>query len=142
MRNSARRTVASILATAASVVALTGCTGDPDEIAACEELLERTALSVEGVDTAEFTCRRDFGNPGEGGTVTLAVDTQRKATPVIEEVYRAFAREPDIDSASIVYFDFTSKSGKEFNDESLGFNGDPYMDQIRDRYDIHPRDSD
>lgn len=138
MRSRIQRAVTSLLAIAVSGVVLVGCTGDPDEIAECEELVERTALSVEGVETADFTCWRDFGNPGEQGTVSLAVETQQDADLVIEDVYRAFASEPDIDNSWVVYFEFTSKSGEAFNIEALGFNGTPSIRDLRDRYDIHP----
>jgi hypothetical protein len=141
MRKSTGNAFAVVLVVAASGVVLGGCTGGG--VADCEQLLEGTALSVEGVDSADFTCRRDFGDSGQRGAITLAVDTQREATPVIEDVYRAFASEPDIGSAWTVYITFTAVAGgSEFNDEALDFNGDPTMRDIRERYDIHPAGAD
>ena len=142
MKKRIRSAATAVLVAAASSATLAGCTGDSDEIVECEELLENTTLSVEDVDAADFTCRRNFGDHGERGTITLAVDTQRAATPVIEDVYRALASEPDIGSSWVVYVDFISLTGTSFNIEALDFNGNPPMDQIRDRYDIHPPGTD
>ena len=105
----------------------------------CEELLENTAWSVKDVDTADFTCRRDFGDSGQRGTIALAVDTQGEATPVIEDVYPRVCERADIGTAWTVYITFTSASGgNEFDDEALDFNGDPNMRDIRELYDIYP----
>lgn len=137
MRRCIGKGITVTLVLAASVVAMSGCVGD--DVAGCKQLLEDTALSVQGVDSADFTCRRDFGDSGQRGTITLAVDAQQEATPVIEDVYREFASEADIGNAWTVYINFSSPDGEnEFDDDALGFNGDPNMRDIRDRYDIHP----
>ena len=137
MRKRIRARVLAIVMATTSVFVLSGCTGS--EVAECEQILEETVLTVKGVDSAEFTCKRNLGNSSEIGTIIFSVSTQQESTPIIEEIYRALAAEGRINDAWRPFITFAAAGGGvEFNDDALGFNGTPVIGDVRDRYDIHP----
>jgi hypothetical protein len=128
---------AAVVAMLGAGLALTGCGPDQDED--CAKTYESAALKVEGVTSAEFECGGSFGAETESGTVTLGVDTQSEATPVIEEVYRSFAADPGLTYSKLTGIRFASESGEtRFNDDDLGFGGSPSVRQMREKYGITP----
>ena len=131
---SATTTVTAMLGT---VLVLTGC--GPDEDVECAEAYESAALQVAAVTSAEFECGGSFGAQTERGTVTLAVDVQSEATPVIEEVYKSFAASPELMYSKLSNIEFESdETGAQFNDDDLDFGGSPSVRQMREKYGITP----
>lgn len=118
----------------AASTALTGC--GPNEDEQCAAAFERVVLRVDAVVSAEFECGGGFGAETQQGDVILAVDTQEEAIPVIEDVYRALAADPELTRAP--YMDFLSDNGKVLNDFDLGFGGEPSLDQLREKYGTTP----
>ena len=122
---------------------VSGCSGSDGLNEECAEAFERAALTVEQVLSAEYECGGSFGNPSQSGTVVLSVDTQEQATPVIEEIYKAFAAEEGLDSAWSPSTRFLDEGGTaSFDDLDLDFNGTPAIRHLRDRYGIGPEGSD
>jgi predicted component of type VI protein secretion system len=126
-------TVAIAVILAASTT-LTGCGSNKDE--ECAIAYERAVLRVDAVVSAEFECGGGFGAETQGGDVALAVDTQDEAIPVIEDVYRALAADPELTRAP--YVSFLSDNGKVLNNYDLGFGGEPSLEQLREKYGITP----
>ena len=118
----------------AASTALTGC--GPNEDEQCAAAFERVVLRVDAVVSAEFECGGGFGAETQGGDVTIAADTQDEANPVIEDVYRALAADPELTRAPYVLF--YSVDGDFFKIDDLGFNGNPSLDQMREKYGITP----
>lgn len=118
----------------ATITALTGC--GPNEDEQCAAAYERAVQRVDAVVSAEFKCGGGFGAETQGGEVTIAVDTQDEANPVMEDVYRALAADPELTRAPYVLFH--SVDGDFFKIDDLGFNGNPSLDQIREKYGITP----
>lgn len=132
-----------VLACLTSAPLLVGCGGPSELDEKCAKAFERAALTVDQVLSAEYECGGSFGNPSRDGTIVLSVDTQEQATPVIEDVYKAFASEQDLDSAWGASAEFRSEGdGKSFDDLDLEFNGSPTVGDMRDRYGISSADSD
>lgn len=126
--------VVAIAAMLAASATLTGC--GPNEDEECAAAYERAVLRVDAVVSAEFDCGGGFGAETQGGDVTITADTQDDANPVIEEVYRSLAADPELTRAP--YVNFRSDNGDVFSIDDLGFNGAPSLDQIREKYDITP----
>lgn len=134
MRKNIRSGAVAIVAVATSALLLAGCTGDRE--AECEEAFENAALSVDRVASAEFDCSVQLEGSTQIGEIALDVDTQQAATPVIADVYRAFAAESRIGDARTPFITFSSDSnGKDFDDD---FQGSPSISDLRETYDIHP----
>ncbi|MFE7506704.1 hypothetical protein [Promicromonospora sp. NPDC057488] len=136
------RSMAAVAASVAAASLLAGCGGsDLDE--ECAAAFERAALTVDRVDSAEYECGGSFGNPSQDGKIVLGVDTQEEATPVIEEIYKAFATNDGLDGAWSPGTEFVARGGgASFDDLGLEFNGSPSVGDMRDRYDVHPPSTD
>ena len=130
---------ATALAAILVTIVLAGCGASADWDETCADTYERAVLTVDAVASAEFECGGSFGAGTENGTVTLAVDTQQEATPVIEEIYRAFAVDPELSGVRSPAIDFVSENGEtRFSIDDLGFGGEPSVDQMRETYGITP----
>lgn len=116
-----------------------GCGGT--DVATCAEVFERAALTVDSVESADFECRDPFGHSSYHGSIALTVDTQSEANPVIDEIYRAFAAESELDNAWIPNIAFSQSEGNvKFSglDVELEFNGKPSVRDMREGYGISP----
>lgn len=129
-----KSTVVAFAATLATITVLTSC--GPNEDEECAAAYERAVLRVDAVISAEFECGGGFGAETQGGDVTITADTQEEANPVLEEVYRSLAADPELTRAP--YVNFLSDNGDVFSIDDLGFGGAPSLDQIREKYSITP----
>ncbi|MFE7506701.1 hypothetical protein [Promicromonospora sp. NPDC057488] len=136
---------AALLAALVGATVLSGCTNDDD---ACARAFETAALAVDEVATANFSCTSGFEHGSQGGVITLSVDSEDQALPVIEKVYRGFASSGELDDAWTADADFFLKNADTANheeiidDSALGIEDDPLIFTLRDRYGIRPPDVD
>ncbi|PUB29031.1 hypothetical protein C8K30_103457 [Promicromonospora sp. AC04] len=138
MRKLIRYGAVTIVAAATGVVLFAGCTGGSE--AECEEAFEGAAQSVDRVASAKFDCSVQLEGSTQIGEIMLDVDTQKAATPVIADVYRAFAAESGLGDARTPFITFSSlNNGKVFDDE---FQGSPSISDLREKYDIYPSEAD
>lgn len=105
----------------------------------CEAVLNRTISAVDGVLEAQVECSTQFGGGWQRQQVRLDAATQGEAYPIVEQVLRALAAEPEAEgswSTPQVYRltdDSTLSSLAE-----LGFNGSPSIAVVREHYGIVP----
>ena len=111
---------------------------------ACAKAFETAALAVDEVATASFSCSSDFGHPDQGGVITISVESEDEALPVIDKIYREFASSSDLESAwkanPSFFLEGADKSVPEnlLEDSELGIREDPQVYNLRDHYGIHP----
>lgn len=121
------------------VLPLAGCGTGGGAESACEETMESITMSVDGVSAAQFECRRSFGNSWEKGSVTVTAATEAEAVTVMEDVLRTYAASAEIDDASGPVLSFESEDGSILvGPTTVGFNGTPAMDEVREHYGIQP----
>ncbi|GAA1857617.1 hypothetical protein [Myceligenerans crystallogenes] len=124
-----------------TVLPLMGCSAAAESN--CEGLYEGLAESVKGVESADFDCTKGPSGESTLGKVYVADDvTEDQATAILEEVYKAYARQPEIDSAQRPSFGIVSENGSlAVGADKLGFDGGPNMNEVREKYGINPGDS-
>lgn len=127
-------TAIAIAGILAASTALAGC--GPNEDAECAAAYERAISRVDAVVSTEIECGGGFGAETQGGDVVISADTQDEANPVIEDVYRALAADPELTRAP--YINFLSDNGTVFSINDLDFGGDPSIEQLREKYGITP----
>lgn len=143
MRRPRKNAVGVVVTAAMAAGMFSGCAAT--DLAACSQAFERAALTVDKVVSAEFECEESLGDSSQRGKIVLAVDTQESANPVIEDVYRAFAAEPDLDDSWLPNIEFAQESSEShFSglDVDLDFNGKPNLRDMREGYDINPTGAD
>ena len=124
---------------AAVLVRVGGLTGCSNSDARCESLKTSTALGVTGVVSAEFSCKSSFSGSQERGSVVVNAANREQAVAVMDEVLRAFAAEVAMVPTWRAPSPFTSEDGSiVVGPGDIGFNGLPWVSDLRDHYNIHP----
>lgn len=135
----------AILVALGSATMLSGCAIADNR---CAKAYEAAALAVDGVATASFSCSSGFEHGSQGGSVTVSVESEDEALPVIDEVYRAFASSSELedawDGSPSFFLEGAEKTDPEnlLDDSQLGIGDDPLIFTLREHYDIHPPGTD
>lgn len=120
-------------------VQMSGLFGTGDRARACERALTEAAGQVPGVLSAEAECNLQFGGGWQRQTVRLDAGTPEEAYPIVEQILRALAGEPAVESGWSTPQIYELTTGDTLQSlEQLGFNGPPSVGEVRARYGIEP----
>ena len=104
----------------------------------CVTLKTDTALAVQGVVSATFTCVKSFEGSVQHGSVTVNATTTEEATKIMDAVLRAFATKPGMVDTWNAPTEFKSQDGSIVVDtRALGFNGTPWISDLRKHYGVN-----
>lgn len=120
---------------AASMV-LVACSPSEEELEEkCKEKYESLALSVEGVESADFGCNREHHYFTEGGSVEAGDVTRAEALEILEAILVKFAQSPDLDEVEQPSIFLESSDGSvEVRPEDLGLSDDPNIRELRTHF--------
>jgi hypothetical protein len=101
----------------------------------CEDAFAETALSVEGVVSAEFDCSDTFGGGRQRGNVVLRASSRDEAARIVDSVLRAFAAEPRLELEWSTPHEYRNVDGSiVVSAGDVGFPAVPKIREVREHY--------
>ncbi len=105
----------------------------------CEDAFRQTALSVDGVVSAEFDCSDTFGGGWQRGEVVIRASSRDEAARVVDALLRAFAAEPRLEARWSTPQEYRNEDGSIVVGAGVaGFPAVPKIREVRAHYGITP----
>lgn len=104
----------------------------------CVDMKTNTALAVEGVASAEFSCEQSFEGSTQNGFVTVNANTETEVVKTMDKVLYAFATKSGMAATWRAPSEFKSQDGSiVVYPSALGFNGTPWVSDLRKHYGVN-----